>query len=141
MNIKSKNLVNPYRDSRGSSSLLKGLFVYFVSHWSSLCHPPPRSTNDASFCFTINDSNYTYKASFCELLLMLSMFDSLFLVCTTICFTLPLISSTWTLHYQPHVFPWVFPLLQTALNGSTWSTVAVTLDRFSSVVFPGQRER
>ena len=81
------------------------------------------------------------QAAFCELLLMLCMFDSLFLVCTTICFSLPLISATWTMFYQPHVFPWVFPLLQIALNGSTWSTVAVTVERFISVVLPGQGGR
>merc|ERR1712106_5715 len=72
---------------------------------------------------------------------MLCVFDSLFLVCTIICFTLPLFSSVWTLYTQPFVFPWVFPLLQIALNGSTWSTVAVTVQRFSSVVLSGQRER
>ena len=78
------------------------------------------------------------KASFCSLLIMLSMFDSLFLICTTISFTMPLISSNWFLSIHPFVFPYIFPILQIALNGSTWSTVAVAVERFSAVVMQGR---
>ena len=72
---------------------------------------------------------------------MLSIFDSLFLICATVTFTLPLISTSWALYYEYMVFPWVFPVLQMALNGSTWSTVALAAERFSLVVFAGQAER
>ena len=72
---------------------------------------------------------------------MLSMFDSLFLICATITFTLPLVSPSWSLYSQPKVFPWVYPVLQIALNGSTWSTVALAGERFALIVFAGQRER
>ena len=32
--------------------------------------------------------------------------------------------------------PWLLPLVQIALSGSTWATVAVTLERYISVVRP-----
>ena len=44
------------------------------------------------------------------------------------------------MHYQvwihPHLFPWVLPIIQISLNGSIWSTVSVTIERYVSVVHP-----
>ena len=72
---------------------------------------------------------------------MLAMFDSLFIVCMTIAFSLPALIPSYTTTIHPMVFPWLLPILQIALTGSIWSTVAVTVERFLSVAWaqPGRR--
>ena len=37
---------------------------------------------------------------------------------------------------HPHLFPWILPFIQISLNGSIWSTVSVTIERYVSVVHP-----
>ena len=37
---------------------------------------------------------------------------------------------------HPYIFPWLLPIRQMSLNGSTWSTVSVAVERFTSVVVP-----
>ena len=36
----------------------------------------------------------------------------------------------------PWLAPWLLPLAQMSLNGSTWATVSVALERFITVVQP-----
>ena len=36
----------------------------------------------------------------------------------------------------PHLVPWVLPVVQLCLSGSTWATVALTLERYISVARP-----
>jgi len=74
------------------------------------------------------------KVTFRHVLMMLSLFDSMFVLFTTISFSLKQISSTWERDYQGIVFPWIFPFIQISLTGSIWSTVSVALERYISVV-------
>ena len=37
---------------------------------------------------------------------------------------------------HPHLMPWTLPLVQISLNGSIWSTVTVTLERYLTIVHP-----
>ena len=39
-------------------------------------------------------------------------------------------------YIHPYIFPWTLPLIQISLNGSIWSTVSVTLERYITVVHP-----
>ena len=39
-------------------------------------------------------------------------------------------------YVHPYIFPWTLPLIQISLNGSIWSTVSVTLERYITVVHP-----
>jgi hypothetical protein len=72
---------------------------------------------------------------------MLALFDSLFIICMTISFCLPILFPTYGLTIHPWVFPWLLPAIQISLNGSIWSTVAVAVERFSSVVCSQQNGR
>lgn len=74
------------------------------------------------------------KWSFRCLLIMLAMFDTIFITCITISFSMPQIWSTWRQTIHPHIFPWLLPFIQMSLNGSIWSIVAVAVERVSSVV-------
>ena len=39
-------------------------------------------------------------------------------------------------YVHPYIIPWTLPLIQISLNGSIWSTVSVTLERYITVVHP-----
>lgn len=74
------------------------------------------------------------KWSFRCLLIMLAMFDTIFITCITISFSMPQIWSTWRKEIHPHILPWLLPFIQMSLNGSIWSIVAVAVERVASVV-------
>merc|ERR1719507_1027428 len=67
---------------------------------------------------------------------MLAVFDSIFITTASITFSLPLLSNYWQAWVHPHLFPWLLPFIQISLNGSIWSTVSVTIERYISVVHP-----
>jgi hypothetical protein len=69
---------------------------------------------------------------------MLAMFDTVFVFCMMISFSLPLIWGKWKEEVHPYMFPWILPFIQISLNGSIWSTVAVAVERFVSVIHPQQ---
>jgi len=76
------------------------------------------------------------KVTFRQLLTMLAIFDISFIVCASISFSLPQLSSHWRVWIHPRIFPWLLPAIQMSLTGSIWSTVSVSAERYISVVHP-----
>ncbi|XP_023321774.1 probable G-protein coupled receptor frpr-1 [Eurytemora carolleeae] len=75
------------------------------------------------------------KVSIRHILMMLALFDSLFIMFTTLSFSLLQLYPGWKTYYHGIVFPWIFPFIQISLTGSIWSTVSVAVERFLSVVY------
>jgi len=81
-------------------------------------------------------SKLDMKWSFRCLLVMLAVFDTIFVICITISFSPPQLWTSWKHTIHPNIFPWLLPFLQMALNGSTWSIVAVAIERVTSILVP-----
>ena len=79
------------------------------------------------------------KKSFRHILIMLAGYDTLFSFLVLLTFPLPLVSEYYRLWILPYLLPHLLPTLQIALNGSIWSTVMVTIERYVSVGHPSQR--
>jgi len=79
------------------------------------------------------------KKSFCQILTMLAVFDTFFVISAIIAFSLPLISDYWNMVISPTLFPYLMPLVQISLNGSIWSVVSVAWERFVSIVYPSTK--
>ena len=73
------------------------------------------------------------QVTFRHILVMMAIFDTLFVLCMIVSFSLPLTWETWKITVHPYVFPWISPILQISLNGSIWSTVAIAMERFISI--------
>jgi len=84
----------------------------------------------------LRDKKLDMKDTFREILIMLTMFDTIFVLSVTITFSFPIFSQYWKVLVTPFLLPWLSPLMQISLNGSIWSTVSVALERFVSVVHP-----
>ena len=74
-----------------------------------------------------------FQVTFRHILVMMAIFDTMFVLCMIISFSLPLTWETWKASVHPYLFPWVSPILQISLNGSIWSTVAIAMERFLSI--------
>jgi len=74
------------------------------------------------------------KVTFREVLTMLAVFDCIFISTVSTTFGLPQLSAYWKTWIHPHLFPYLLPFIQISLNGSIWSTVSVTVERYVSVV-------
>ena len=79
--------------------------------------------------------------TFRQILIMLAMFDTVFVTCMVISFSLPVLCERWKEEVHPYIIPWILPAIQISLNGSIWSTVAVAVERFVSVIHPQQAGR
>jgi len=84
----------------------------------------------------LRSPNIDMKKTFREVLTMLAVYDCLFITTASASFSLPQLSDYWKVWVHPHIFPWLLPLMQASLNGSIWSTVSVTVERYISVVHP-----
>jgi len=87
----------------------------------------------------LRSKNLGIKATFRAVLTLLSIFDSIFILSFGLAFSMPLLSDYWKSRVHPHITPWIFPLIQISLNGSTWTTVSLTIERFISVLYPFTR--
>jgi len=87
----------------------------------------------------LQSKNLGIKATFRAVLTLLSIFDSIFILSFGLAFSMPLLSDYWKSRVHPHITPWIFPLIQISLNGSTWTTVALTIERYISVLYPFTR--
>jgi len=115
-------------DSVEISDIVEGFFIPFVAVFGIL-------GNVASIC-VLRDNRLEMKATFREILIMLSIFDTIFVVSATVSFSLPIISKNWKSFVHPFILPWLLPVLQISLNGSIWTTVSVAVERFISIVHP-----
>jgi len=73
------------------------------------------------------------KVMFKQILFMLTVFDTVFVVCMLISFSFPELIQGWREEIHPNIFPKFLPFIQICLNGSSWSTVAITIERSLSV--------
>jgi len=108
--------------------VVEGCFIPLVATFGIL-------GNLASIC-VLRDNRLEMKATFREILIMLSIFDTIFAFSATISFSLPIISEHWKMFIHPFLLPWLLPILQISLNGSIWATVSVAIERFISIVHP-----
>jgi len=69
------------------SNIVEGFFIPFVATFGIL-------GNVASIC-VLRDNRLEMKATFREILIMLSIFDTIFVISATVSFSLPIISQLW----------------------------------------------
>jgi len=110
------------------STMVEGCLIPMVATFGTL-------GNLASISVLRNNS-LDMKETFREILIMLTVFDTIFVLSATTSFSLPVISPNWKAFYHPFLLPWLLPIMQISLNGSIWSTVFVAVERFISVVHP-----
>ncbi len=69
-------------------------------------------------------------ASFVNLLTTLCVFDSLFIVCVNLFYTLPIHSELYETELIPYLTPVLLPLVHIVLTGSVYTVVAVAVERY-----------
>ena len=69
------------------------------------------------------------KRTFHLLMIQLSCWDLGYLILSTLCFSLPVISSDFRKDVSVYVIPYVLPWAQVCLLGSCYSTIALTVER------------
>ena len=72
-------------------------------------------------------------ASIRHLLKMLAGFDATFLVFTLTLFCISSWSDYYNDYFRPWLTPYMLPVIQIALTGSVWTTVAVSVERYLTV--------
>merc|ERR1712227_327239 len=71
-----------------------------------------------------------------QILTTLITFDIFCIIFNLSLFCLPLIWSAYFDHVFPYIVPYILPLAQIALTGSIYSTLAVAIERYTSVCHP-----
>ena len=72
-----------------------------------------------------------------RLLILLAVWDTLFLVSNFFAFGLPLLSPEYDIYIAPEVSPkFLMPMAQISLTGSVFTMVAITLERYISCSYP-----
>ena len=114
-------------------------FLIFYNYAEGVIIPLMAVVGISGNCITasiMTSQSLDFNTTFRLILLMLAAFDSLFLILTTLTFSLPLLSDHWDVWIDPILQPWLVPAMLFALNGSKWSTVMVAIERFGSVCHP-----
>jgi hypothetical protein len=86
--------------------------------------------------WAFNKKDVELKPSFANLLKCLSVFDSLFLCCILLQYSLPALSDSYLTWVLPHITPFTLPVIHITLTGSVYTVVAVAVERFITVCFP-----
>jgi len=89
--------------------------------------------------WTFNKKDVELKPSFANLLKCLSIFDTVFLVCILLQYSLPTLSEEYYIWVLPYITPYTLPIIHISLTGSVYSVVAVAVERFITVCFPFQQ--
>jgi len=89
--------------------------------------------------WTFNKTDVELKPSFANLLKCLSIFDTIFLVCILLEYSLPILSQQFYIWVLPRITPIIVPFIHISLTGSVYSVVAVAIERFLTVCFPFQQ--
>jgi len=86
--------------------------------------------------WTFNKKDVELKPSFANLLKCLSIFDTVFLACILLQYSLPTLSEEYYIWVLPYITPYTLPIIHISLTGSVYSVVAVAVERFITVCFP-----
>jgi len=89
--------------------------------------------------WTFNKKDVELKPSFANLLKCLSIFDTIFLICILLQYSLPTLSEEYYIWVLPYITPYTLPIIHISLTGSVYSVVAVAVERFLTVCFPFQQ--
>ena len=76
------------------------------------------------------------QKTFHRLLLLLSIVDTVHLICSSLTFSIPYLSSDYSETTWMYLVPYSLPLAQTSLTASVYLTISLTMERFFSVVTP-----
>jgi len=86
--------------------------------------------------WAFNKKDVELKPSFANLLKCLSVFDTVFLTCILLQYSLPSLSDAYLTWLLPHITPYILPVIHITLTGSVYTVVAVAIERFLTVCFP-----
>jgi len=86
--------------------------------------------------WAFNKKDVELKPSFANLLKCLSVFDTVFLTCILLQYSLPSLSDAYLTWLLPHITPYILPIIHITLTGSVYTVVAVAIERFLTVCFP-----
>ena len=76
------------------------------------------------------------RHTFHNLLLTLTIYDLLQIIFSIICFALPQVSLGYRNNIFIYVIPFMIPLAQITLSGSSFTTVTLTIERYISLCAP-----
>ena len=76
------------------------------------------------------------RHTFHNLLLTLTIYDLLQIIFSIICFALPQLSLSYRNNIFIYVIPFMIPLAQITLSGSSFTTVTLTIERYISLCAP-----
>ena len=89
----------------------------------------------------IQTSDLDLKPVFKTLISTLMISDSFCIIFSSLIFSVPCISHSYSLYIFPHLIPPILPMAQISLTNSVYITVAVAVERFMSVCQPLQQVR
>ena len=72
------------------------------------------------------------QRTFHLLMIFLSVWDATYLILFILVFSMPEISIRWRERVYGYLIPYLLPMAQMCLSGSTWSTVALTVERYDT---------
>ena len=76
------------------------------------------------------------QLKFHRLMILLSCFDTIYILLSFVLFTIPASSEGYKYRYHPHVVPVAIPIIQIALTGSVYCTTAISIERYLTVCRP-----
>ena len=77
-----------------------------------------------------------HRHTFHNLLLTLTIYDLMQIVFSIVCFALPQLSLSFRHNVFIYVIPFMIPLAQITLSGSSFTTVTLTIERYISLCAP-----
>ena len=76
------------------------------------------------------------QVKFHRLMILLTSFDTSYILLSVVLFTIPGISENYKNFYHPYVVPRAIPMIQVALTGSVYATTAISIERYLIVCRP-----
>ena len=76
------------------------------------------------------------QIKFHRLMILLFFYDNAYIIFSILIFALPQLSNTYKENYLKYIVPTALPLVQIALTGSVYSTLAISLERYWVVCNP-----
>ena len=94
--------------------------------------------NVATLCmFCCNKGSRNTFSKFHKLMIMLAIYDSVYIMLSILLFAIPVISEEYKLNgLHFYIAPKAIPFIQIALTGSVYSTIAILVERYLKVCKP-----